>query len=846
MKYDENINQKHDILLKGFIKIHTETCLREDCPLTKFIKNEGNFNIQKQCLLNYMTIFFNNAMKKFPYNRLLKLYFVQFNFHRKYNLNSVRTNLEEIKKMKSDYKEEFIVYCLENEISKIKINDSNEGNEIEQEIINIDKDYKKLKELISKTTKLYVEFWGLFSTNTNNLNMSKLFKLGEKLNIYLKEIYYLWENNLKNKKMDLENEYIAQLYSSFLREIIWAKRKSEEIQKKINEEHQIQGFQKIVEKNSQSDNFDNILENQDYIIFVNSNEKGKCNIIQFSNGLTYLIGYQKQEIINKPLEILMPSLFVDGHSKKVEEYIKKMHFQNNIKNDSFLGIDNKKKFILIKNKMGYLIPFNVIFTIFDDNDFSNSFIIKAQLEIADVKSIYPYYILTNSEFNIESISSSAIHLGLTMDLLKKYVIKLNILVRTNKDDILNLFEKYNEYREEQKNVIWVYPDVIYPKNDENKIKDKPIEDLIKISNKTKFNLQIIEMKYNEGEILGFVFKFSDIQNNKNKNYKKEYLLKKYIPSFKNEILFDLLTLHYIRTIIIKKKSGFRNLREKDELNDSKDLISDDSFEKKKRKKKKEKKIDEDSSNDEKKDFLLTKDQVLELQTKDSLGIKTFINFLPFYGSEISLIKQRPNKEKYPVGKAQEPLIKIVVNNFTKRIDDKLKENPDLYKKIKNMRTEFKQKLNNENNSNNINFISSVSTHNEINDRNDDNINQNSIENSSTSLMNLFDVKSINLIIYIDYFIHYFIIIAITIEFILSFNFLIDNLSRFEDLSNSYRILSDVDYTKYFITEAILVNVTSQDYFFDKNISTKQYISYIKSELSFYRQEFSELFVLFSD
>ncbi len=33
--------------------------------------------------------------------------------------------------------------------------------------------------------------------------------------------------------------------------------------------------------------------------------------------------------------------------------------------------------------------------------------------------------------------------------------------------------------------------------------------------------------------------------------------------------------------------------------------------------------------------MLTKDKILELQTRDSSGIKDFINLLPFYGNEIS-------------------------------------------------------------------------------------------------------------------------------------------------------------------------------------------------------------------
>ena len=401
---------------------------------------------------------------------------------------------------------------------KNKIKDINDGNEVEKESIIIEQNYKRLKDLISDCTKLYVEFWGIFYTNiTNNLNNLKIYKLGEKLNIYLKEINYLWENNLKDKKIDVENETNAQLYSKFLREILWDPKKSELVQKKINDEHNIQGYNKIIDEKSQLD-YENILENQDYLIFVSSNDKGKCNILQFSNSLSYLIGYQRREVLNKPLEFLMPSIFIDGHSKKVEEYIKNYHFQKISDKDSFRRGEKNSSFILIKNKMGYLVPFNTKYKISDDNDFSSSFIFKAKLEPRDIKSMYAYYILTKSDFSIESISSSAIHLGLTMDLLKKYVIKLNILIRTSKDNTLNLLDKYKEYEEDVKKVIWVYPDLIYPKKELLKNKEAAIPDLIKQSKKKKFNLQIIEMKYNEGEIIGFVFKFIEIKTKK-KNIK---------------------------------------------------------------------------------------------------------------------------------------------------------------------------------------------------------------------------------------------------------------------------------------------------------------------------------------
>ena len=78
---EEEERDKNIIILKGNIKIHNKYCTNKDCPLTKFINNEGNFNIQKQCLLNYMNIFFNQGLKLFPKNFNLLILFIYFNYN---------------------------------------------------------------------------------------------------------------------------------------------------------------------------------------------------------------------------------------------------------------------------------------------------------------------------------------------------------------------------------------------------------------------------------------------------------------------------------------------------------------------------------------------------------------------------------------------------------------------------------------------------------------------------------------------------------------------------------------------------------------------------------------------
>ena len=141
-----------------------------------------------------MTNYFNKVIKAFPYNLLLKLYCIHFNFSKNYHLNHAKTNLELIKKRKHDINEEFIIYCLEQQIVKSKNKDIDFGNEAEKENSILDYNYKRLKDLITNCTKLYVKFWGILAKKVkNNLNyyFSKIsFIISEIISLFIYSIKY--------------------------------------------------------------------------------------------------------------------------------------------------------------------------------------------------------------------------------------------------------------------------------------------------------------------------------------------------------------------------------------------------------------------------------------------------------------------------------------------------------------------------------------------------------------------------------------------------------------------------------------------------------------------------------
>ena len=819
----EVINQKEDILLKGIIKIHSLECIKEDCSLTKFMENNGNYNIQKQCILNYMTIYFNSGMKRFPFSSKLILYNIHFNFTNRINMNSVRNNISLLQNSYNTHKTNFLLFMLSKDIRNMKSKDVNgDSSDYEQEHEILNQKYRRLRYLIENSTKLYGEFWGIFATNlTNNLNTFKLYNLGQKLNLYLKEMDILWNNELKNKKVDSENQVIIQLYSRFLLEILWNKKKSEEISKKLNEEDQRNhDTKKKRNKNTEINNIEEDLESPNYIIYCTSDEKGDCSITHCTNSIANLLGYMKIDVIGKKIEVLMPEIFKSGHSIMLTEKIRQIHLKRKSDRNSYRENEKKKNFVVAKSKMGYLIPLVTQITINEDSDFSNSFIIKAYLEAKDTKSVYAYYILTKPDLTICSISSSAINLGLTMDILNKYAVNIEYLIREKNYESIDFIRKINEYEEELKEVIWIYPDLIYPKNKiYDEIKKEELFDLIKSSYKKKIYIQISTMKFGETNLVGYVFKIVDtISKKKNEVINPD----SFIPKNKKEILFDLLSLNYIRTETVKKKIGNRNLREKED-----NIENEKQLNKANRDKNKKitniSNVDEiiESSEENKKiNVELTKEKILELQTKSSKDIQDFIELLPFFGEEIFVEKMRPNKEKYAIGKNHDALIKISIANFVTKIEQRINSNPELLRRLKGIKKD-ETKENDVKNEINHGFTSDI----------------------SASLANIFKSKSIayiKLISLIFFGIFFLLIILEFIFTILNVGIIKSNIVK---MKNAYQLLESICFIKYMITEAVLTNKYKDEYIIlaEYKMTKEENIDYLKWELEALSQDFRSIY-----
>ena len=573
-KRNNKSKTKNELLLKGFISLHEMDCSREECPLKTYLSNTDE-TVKQVSLLNYIDLMFREGITQFPTCQTILLHYIYFNYDNKFNIHSTKIMLTRLESLEKNIVEEYLLFILYQKIEKynLKLNKTKEGSIGVED--NYEMKYRRLKILIEESTKLFSDFWGNLGTNlTSKINLSKIFFLGKKINIYLDEIHLLWEKDLKNKEIDYDNQSIVHLYGYFLRKILRNKEASEEIAKKLNEEHHYDYSKKTDETNIDIDSLDKILENPEIVLFARSNDKGECNMIQCSNSFVLFSGYQKHELIGKQIEYIMPRIFAEGqaHMKMLSQRIKLLKTKIVL---SKKPVEKKQSnFIVIKTKSGFIYPCFMRFTFYAENDFSNTFLIKARFELKDSKNIYPNYILTKDDFTIDNITSSSLSLGLTHEMIKSNLIDLNLLIRNEKMEQINFIEEYQQFEEEPKNIHWVNPDKIYSLNNIhyansfkktkiiNQIDDYQDEDIDNshilglasstvnsiISNAPtkKYSLLITPFSYSPKEVVGYIFRLIEVKPNKMTNDRKFKELCDFSWDRHLSFLYDMHGFNYIR------------------------------------------------------------------------------------------------------------------------------------------------------------------------------------------------------------------------------------------------------------------------------------------------------------
>ncbi|CAD8151019.1 unnamed protein product [Paramecium pentaurelia] len=408
------------IIIDGYLEIHRVTCVREDCYLK--IKNQPNIRLTNS-LLRDSTLteretdlifvlgqIYYNQIKRFPESVTLRIRYSFLLSDYMRQLQQAFNELTQAEQLSPSFDEEFIIlrkkFIIQEQLDSFQ--NENFGKVDVASEISFQNNYRQLLQYIEQTTLSQMEFWSILQEDFPDL--AKVYLIGQKINKLLNLIDQLW---IKIQKASSNISKAMRLYGQFINDVLQDEDYGEQLLKK-SELYQ----QQIQQRKKQIIQFiggDEIGFEQQATVIVSTSIEKFALVITLNQSCCHLIGYTKQEIINRKINLFMPNLFQKFH----DQYIERFLLTSDIKNI------NKDRFIFLKDKQNYILPCYIVLRILHTIDEN----VNLAAQFITVKAFKPScYLIVDQEYIIDSISATAIQLlGIENKYITNKKIRLDLL-----------------------------------------------------------------------------------------------------------------------------------------------------------------------------------------------------------------------------------------------------------------------------------------------------------------------------------------------------------------------------------------------------------------------------------
>ena len=360
---DEKDRTRDSLLIfNSFIEKNEEKCTNKRCALKKYLESLSKGIYSKFLLLQYAEKLFKIAISKFPEDINLKINYAVFLYTKINKKKEGKTELFLIKPKFFSFNDKFNLYICKKYIEEylLLINDKNKEKIKTFNMIQA-LEYKKIfnefKELIIKTSSLYYDFWSsLYSSHIQGTeDFMKLNDIGNQINKLTEKINKTFSKLNQMKRNDYE---MLKLYESFIKSII----NNEDKYKQFHDiSINLVNYNIFKTKEIDFSNFDlgSLNEsNENGYLIVSIDEENKGKILNISLSACPILGYCKNDIIGKNINILIPELFQKMHNKVFNNVTEKIktEFYDNLVNKIIYKPQSIELYVHGKNKSKYLIP----------------------------------------------------------------------------------------------------------------------------------------------------------------------------------------------------------------------------------------------------------------------------------------------------------------------------------------------------------------------------------------------------------------------------------------------------------------------------------------------------------
>ena len=357
---EKNDNLESKKILNGMIKLHISECPNSSC-ITKtndkiYLPMTDNWSDRSKPILDDLIFLDYYVLSLFAYFintglQSVELFINLSDFYLEIigNLNLSIYYFHKVKNLKKNISEFFLYNRLKIKLSQKLVEKLKNKNEYCSNLQELNPSYlflyQKYKENfineIFLDLDLTIDFWNSYikSNNKNGINFNTVFQKTEKIKITKKNITNYWNKiySIYNGINELFDFYMD--YTEIINDDSYLKRELEEIKKKT------ENF---------SENFDmnyyNLLFKPETAICLVSGDYGKEGLILETNSaFCEMFLYDKQDLLNKNISILLPKMFAELHDSYIKNYINKCE-KKVINTKSFFsyGKDSENSLILLR------------------------------------------------------------------------------------------------------------------------------------------------------------------------------------------------------------------------------------------------------------------------------------------------------------------------------------------------------------------------------------------------------------------------------------------------------------------------------------------------------------------
>ena len=415
---EDKIRTKPQKVLYSYISNYERNCSTSDCPLKQFLKiplKVENFVEMRICLLQHAEMLYKNAITRFPFYAKLRLSYGLF-LYNKLNKKLKGTNeITLLNKYNTNLEDSFLIYKAQrfiqddnDELSHSSVNNnrnqdinSNNTNAVIFKTVS-----NNIKSLINKITMNYIDFWTILATTNDNKseNFHKLSKIGSKISTYNEE---LTKNIEKLENINLYEQDIFKLYIQYLTEILNNNAQANIYNSKLDDNDSKKHLYN--EDNLFDLNYKAMSKSEDYkYVILNCSHANFNCIANMSLSVCTIFGYSREELIGHSFDYILPEIFCTYHRKILEDKIDNFKKKLLIK-DSKIRSDSWIFDLFVKNKMKYLVPFKVRWTLISSQEEIIYGIGKvlSDSKISMVLEQDIVYILTDKDLIIQTFTSNA-------------------------------------------------------------------------------------------------------------------------------------------------------------------------------------------------------------------------------------------------------------------------------------------------------------------------------------------------------------------------------------------------------------------------------------------------------